>query len=204
MTSRAGARRAPWIGLVLGVVLLAVLFVFAVLLPRAAGGSHGGSVAALPDTLPGGWTALETLDPPEGAGDDFAEQQQSAVDFVGQALDDVYDEDTAFRAYTTEDFSSFVTVTVFAAPGGAFGPPNGVADPETLQLDKAPVELVREGDAVCVVNNQTGQPGQPSDPAALPLGVSCQLSEGGQTFQIGSQQLSVDETVELLEAVAAG
>lgn len=181
-----------------------MLVAFAVLLPRAAGGSHGGSVAELPDTLPGGWIALEEAAPPEGAAEDFAEQRQAAIDFVGQTLDDVYDVGTAFRAYATEDLSNVITVMAFAAPGGAFGPANGVSDPEPQGLDKAPIELVREGDAVCVVTNQPGQPGQPSDPAAMPLAVSCQLSEGGQTYQIGSQQLSVEETVELLEAVAAG
>lgn len=182
-------------------MLLAVIVAFAVLLPRLGEGSH--AAAELPDTLPGGWTSLEDLDVPEGAPDDFLEQQAAAVDYVRDTLAEVYDDGTAFRAYATEDRASFATLTVFESTGGAFTAPDGIlSDPEALGLDKAPVELVREGDALCVVNNQTGQSGQPSDPEAPPLSVNCQLTAGGQTYQIGTQQLSVAEAVELLEAAA--
>ena len=45
------------LGLVLGVLGLAVVVAFGVLLPKATGGDD--DAVDLPDTLPGGWTAID-------------------------------------------------------------------------------------------------------------------------------------------------
>ena len=84
-------------------------------------------------------------------------------------------------------------------------PPNGVADPALFGLDRAPVELVRQGGAVCIVNYQSAaQSGQaPQGDPAQPLSVSCQSTVGGDTVQVGSQGMTVAATVALLDRVGA-
>lgn len=164
--------------------MLALVVGFAVGLPKVE--SEGVESAALPAELPGGWVALESLDG----------SQAGAIDYVNGVLGSVYaGEPTEFRAYANEGQQALITATVFAASGGAFAPANGVADPELLGLDRAPVELTRNGDAVCVSSYQSGAQSSGEDP---PLSVSCQESHEGRTVQIGSQGLSIDDTVALL------
>ncbi|MCY7396976.1 MAG: hypothetical protein LH468_12670 [Nocardioides sp.] len=192
--------------IVLGVLLLVAMAGFAIGLPRLAQ-DEASSGVSLPDTLPGGWTAIERAGGPDGADDaEFTAQQAQAVTYVNEVLGGVYDEPTGFQAYVNDARDSLVTVTVFDAAGGAFAPANGVADPALFGLDRAPVELTREGDAVCIANYQSAaQSGQaPQGDPDQPLSVSCQTTQGAQTVQLGSQGMSVGDTVELLDRVGAG
>lgn len=211
------------LSLAAGIVLLGLMVAFTVGLPHvtgdndSAGGSGGDAAAALPATLAGGWTALV----PAGKGDDASaspsadpsadpsaaasdeDQNRAALAYVNATLDKVYDESTQFQAYVSKAGDQIVTATLFDAAGGAFAPPNGVADPTSYGLDRAPVELTRVGDAVCIANYQSGTPSggaeQPADPT--PLAVSCQEQHAGSTVQLGSTQMSVDDTVKLLDDV---
>lgn len=199
--------RSSLVALVVGVVLLGLLVFFAVGLPKLIGGDEGESAAggagvagSLPDSLPGGWQALEDSSGPDG-GDAaaYSQQQKTAIAYVNKVYRQVYDEGTQFRAYVNEEKQALVTTTVFDAAGGAFAPANGVADPALLKLDRAPVELTRNGDAVCIASYQSAAQttGSSTDDAA-PLSVSCQMPHGASTLQIGAQGLSVAETAALL------
>ena len=191
------------VGVGLGAVGLALMFVFAVVLPEVTEPDE----VELPDSLPGGWVAADVAAIPtdlvdEGDAAEFAESRERATEFVREVYAEVYDEPVAFRAYTDKDLSQFVVVTVFTSDGGAFGPPNGVADPEVLQLQRATTELVRHGDVVCVANYQPVAQGEEADEDAdTPLGVSCQLPSEGRTIQLTTNGLSVDETVQLVHDV---
>jgi hypothetical protein len=206
----ASTSRSSLVGAVLGLALLGLLVAFAVALPesaqstKSAAATDAAAPISLPDTLPGGWTSVDVVGP-KGADPaqtkEFTANQTKALSYVTDALDKVYDVPTAFRVYATSDLSRYVTLTAWAAPGGAFGP-NGLNDPELSGLARAPVELVRVRDSVCTVNWAPVPAGQPIDPATKPTGVECQLSEAGRTFQIGAGPMTAEETVKLLEAAA--
>ncbi len=189
-------------GALLGLLGLGAVVLFAVALPKMA----EPDAAELPDTLTGGWVAVDVATPPggatEGAGSASAESQREATDYVRDIYEEMYDEPLAFRAYTDTDFSSFAVVTVFTSDGGAFGPPNGVGDPEELELRRATTELVRDGDVVCIANYRavSVEEDEPED-ADEPLGVSCQLPTDGHTIQLATNGLGVDETVDLVHTV---
>ncbi|MCW2764090.1 MAG: hypothetical protein JWO11_49 [Nocardioides sp.] len=203
----APTSRSSLVGAALGLVVLGLLVAFAVALPNSSGESSHAAAAAsapitLPETLPGQWTAVDVVsknaaDPAAAA--KFAKDQEAAVAYVSGVLADVYgDEPTAFRAYANDNLSAFVTLSVFDAPGGAFAP-NGFADPKRVGLARAQVELVRVGAAVCQSTWQTIAAGQQVPANEVPLGTSCQLSSGGRTYQMGTQGMSVESTVKLLE-----
>jgi hypothetical protein len=200
---RSNRRLGLGAGALLGVLGLAGVFVFAVALPEIT----DPDAAELPDSLPGGWVAVDVATPPgggtDGAGSASADSQRKATEYVRRIYDDVYDEPVAFRAYTDKDFSNFVIVTVFTADGGAFGPPNGLADPDVIELKRATTELVRRGDVVCIANYQpVGLDEDETEDSAFPLGVSCQLPTDGHTIQLASNGLDLDDTVDLVHVVA--
>lgn len=218
------AARTRLLAILGGVVVLVLLAGFAIGLPRVVGeptapvaqpdrqpaSQPASQPDRLPDRLPGGWTALELAAGGDEAGatrdEEYAAQQAQAVAYVNEVLGGVYERgSTSFQAYVDESLDNLVTVTVFGAPGGAFAPPNGVADPALFGLDRAPVELTREGDAVCIANYQSAaQSGQaPQGDPGMPLSVSCQRPRGAQTVQVGSQDMSVADTVVVLDQVAA-
>lgn len=182
---------------------------FAIGLPKLSKGQESAQAAnvTLPDALPGGWKALELVAAPDGSDSAaYQEQQRKAVDFVNRTLNSVYDRPAAFQAYLSPTFDNLVTVTLFDSTGGAFAPANGVADATLFGLERAPVELTRVGDAVCIANYQSAAPapGAAATPTdGKPLSVSCQAPAGEETAQIGSQGMSVDDTVTLLHDVAA-
>ena len=200
---RTNRRLGLAVGALLGVLGLATVVVFAVGLPEITEPDD----AELPDSLPGGWVAVDIATPADGAtdteGSASADSQRKATEYVREVYDEVYDEPVAFRAYTDDDFSKFVVVTVFTSDGGAFGPPNGVADPEALELQRATTELVRRGDVVCVANYQpVGLDEEDTEDSDVPLGVSCQLPTEGRTVQLATNGLDLDDTVELVHEVA--
>jgi len=191
------------VGVGLGVLGLGLMFLFAVGLPHVTSADE----VELPDSLPGGWVAADVAAVPgdldDADAEEFIESRERATEYVREVYDDVYDEPVAFRAYTDKDLAQFVVVTVFTSDGGAFGPPNGVADPEALQLERATTELVRRGDVVCIANYQPVAVGEDGGADAdTPLGVSCQLPTGGHTIQLATNGLSLDDTVRLVHDVA--
>jgi hypothetical protein len=177
------------VGVVLGVIALAVFVVFGVLLPELT----EDEVVELPDALPGGWIAAD-LAPAVDADDASAADRERATDYINDVYADVYTEPVTVRAYTDKELSSFAVVTVFTSDGGAFGPPYGVIDPRVRGLERAPVELVRRGDVMCMAT-------YPED-AEVPTSVGCQLPVGGHTIQVYSNLPSLDDTVDLVHEVA--
>ena len=174
---------------------------FAIFLPEGEG--DAGEAVALPDALAGGWTAVDLPSAADDADTDGQqlESRRAAVDYVNEVYADVYDEPVAFRVYSDEELAKFAIVTVYTGDGGAFGPPNGLADPESQQLARASTELVRADDAVCVANYQPVPEGQ--DASAAPLSVTCQLPAEGHTIQVATNELSVDDTAALAHDVEA-
>ncbi len=200
---RTNRRLGLAVGALLGVLGLGLVFVFAVGLPKLTEPDD----PELPDSLPGGWVAVDIATPPDGSADSegsaSTDSQRKATEYVREVYDDVYDEPVAFRAYTDKDYSRFVVVTVFTSDGGAFAPPNGVADPEALELQRATTELVRRGDVVCVASYQAvGLDEDETEGSDLPLGVNCQLPTGGRTIQLATNGLDLDATVDLVHEVA--
>lgn len=194
--------------------VLALLVAFSVALPSSSeeppadrGGAGVGNhdPITLPDSLPGQWTAVDVASPGNDdaeAAAELAKQQEETVGYVNDTLDEVYpDYPTAFRAYANDDLTSFVTLTVFGAPGGAFSP-NGFASADRLRLARATTELVRVGDAVCQVDWQAVPAGQEFPADAAPLATTCQLARDGRTYQLGTQGMAVDDTTALLDRVA--
>jgi hypothetical protein len=183
-------------GVLLGVILLGLLAAFAVLLPEATGADE----VELPDALPGGWVAADLAPPADSDVD--TEAIKGVTDYIRGVYAGVYDDPVAFRAYTDSDLSTFAVVTVFTSGGGAFGPPNGMADPEAAGVEHAATELVRpDEDVVCVVSYEPVPSGEGTEGSQTPLGVSCQLPSGEHTIQLATSGLGVDETVELVHDV---
>jgi hypothetical protein len=200
----APTSRATLLGAALGLVCLGLLVALAVALPDSSDGSEHGSdhenaPITLPESLPGQWTAVDVVSANDNSDDaeQFAKDQKAAVGYVNDALADVYDDPTAFRAYANDSRSAFVTLTVFDAPGGAFAP-NGFTDPERAGLARPQLELARVGDTICQVNWKPIPEGQEVPADDVPLGTSCQVSDGDRTYQLGTQGMSVENTVALL------
>jgi len=196
------------VGLLLGAVVLGLLVVLAVALPKAqgdTGGSGSSSAAAeLPATLPGGWTATDALDPADlpaeaGVDETAIERQAERRAYAEQAYGEVYDEAPAFRTYTDDTLQKYALVTVFSGEGHAFAPGDPPVDAEAEGLARSTSELVREGDALCAVNYQPTAAGQD---AGAPSSISCQLPTAGQTVQLQTQGVTVDEAFALLDDLA--
>lgn len=196
------AQRA--VGLGLGAVVLGLLVVLAVALPKAEGETGTAGAVALPDTLPGGWTATDALDVdalPAEAGID-AEAIQRQADrraYAEQAYAEVYDEAPTFRTYTDDSLAKYALVTVFTGESAAFAPGDPPVDAEAEGLARSTSELVREGDALCSVSYQAVAAGQE---AGEPTTISCQLPTAGRTVQLQTQGVPVEDTFALLDDLA--
>lgn len=193
------AQRA--VGLSLGAVVLGLLVVLAVALPKAEGAT---GVAELPTTLPGGWTATDAIDPddaPEEAGvtAEAIERQAERREFAEQAYAEVYDEAPAFRTYTDSTLQKYALVTVFSGESDAFLPGDPPVDAEVEGIARSNTDLLREGDALCSVSYQLVAEGQD---AGDPTAISCQQPVAGQTVQVQTSGVSVDDTFALLAALA--
>jgi hypothetical protein len=197
------------VGLTLGVVLLGLLVVLAVALPKAEGATdtepaEAATAADLPDTLPGGWTATDALQvdelPAEAGVDEAAIQRQAdSRAYAEQVYADVYDDVPAFRVYTDDTLQRYALVTVFVGESRAFLPGEPPIDPEAVGAANTNTELRREGDALCSVSNQVVAAGQQ---AGEPTSVSCQQPVAGQTVQVETQGVTLDDTFAFLDEVA--
>lgn len=193
-----------WLGILLGILILGAILLLAVGLPRLTGAAE--ETVSLPDELPGGLVAIGEVTPPEGAVEDpegFQEAQRETIDYIERTYDEVYEHPVAFQAYTDEALERFVTVTVYAAPGGAFGPAQGFASAEAQGLARPQTELLREGDAVCIANWPQTEAGTQPQEDDVPAGLTCQQSDGERTVQLASTGETVQATADLLDRVVA-
>lgn len=196
------AQRA--VGLGLGAVLLGLFVVLAVALPKAQGETGASGAVALPDTLAGGWTATDALDPDEmpaeaGIDAEAIERQADRRAFAEQAYAEVYDQAPAFRTYTDDSLQKYALVTVFSGESHAYAPGDPPIDAEAEGLARSTSELVRRGDALCSASYQPVAAGEDAGEATS---VSCQLPIAGRTVQLQAQGISVDDTFALLDTLA--
>ncbi|MBC9732989.1 hypothetical protein [Nocardioides marmotae] len=204
MSSTPSPALTRWTGPLAGVVVLALLVVFAVLLPKATGGSNAEDPLDLPDTLPGGYTAADRGEAFAGSyeaeeAETLAGRQASARQHSDEVLDEVYDYAAETRTYASEDLTTAVFVQAFRAPGGAFAPET-ISGEEAAATGAASQELVREGDAICIVQRPAVDPAAGAPQDAAPSYVSCQRSEGDLTVQATASGLPAADLVELLDA----
>lgn len=182
-------------GVLVGLVVLGLIAVFAIVLPKL---SDSGPIE-LPETLPGGYTAMDLEEAYEGLADAPAEQiaqaraqEQVNRSYAEKVLDEAYDVESANRSYLKEDGSALVTVQAFRAPGGAFSPVQ-FSDPASAQPGSTVERLVVEGEAVCVVHGQLGEGGE-----ITPQYTQCQRSENDLTLQV-TGSLDAEGVAELID-----
>ena len=115
----------------------------------------------LPDALPGGWVAADLGRPRPTTMTPTPRIASGATDYVRDVYAEVYDEPVAFRAYTDEDLVDVRRGHRLQRPTAARSArPTGSPTPRLLGLKRAPTELVRRGDVVCVANYQPVAEGQ--------------------------------------------
>lgn len=185
------------LGIVLGAILLALVTVFAVVLPKVD--DESGAVK-LPDTLPGGYVATDLPEAFAGAPSSDKDQVDAAVrserasrDFGDQVLADS-GANAATRTYLGKDMQTAVVVQAFRAAGGAFSPFQ-FTDPDTAEPGTQVEKLVREGDAVCIQRGMADGKGGVSGGY-----IQCQRSEGDLTIQV-TTQLELDDAVDMVDTV---
>ncbi|MDN4159788.1 hypothetical protein [Nocardioides abyssi] len=192
------------LGLLAGLVVLALLVVFAVLLPRATDGAGAEESLGLPDTLPGGYTAadLEKAFTEQYDADQaktVADRESAAREHADEVLGDVYEYAVETRVYASEDLSTAVSVQAFRAPGGAFAPER-ISEDGAAASGVATQELVREGDAVCIVQRAAADPAAGAPQGDTPSYVSCQRSEDDLTVQAAAGAMSAEDLVAIVDA----
>ena len=189
-------RRIVLPGVILGVIALALAAVFAVALPKL----HQEGDLALPDTLPGGYTATDLdkayKNAPGATADKVAQAsatERNARSFGDKALAAAGITGVT-RTYVDKGLSSPLIVQAFRAPGGAFAPFQ-FSDPKDAQAGQDVKNLVRKGDVVCIENGTADGKG-----GIQPAYVQCQKSEGDLTVQV-TTPLATDKAVKVVATV---
>ncbi|GAA1922328.1 hypothetical protein GCM10009737_24780 [Nocardioides lentus] len=192
-------RTVAALGVVAGVAALALLVVFAVVLPKVSSEAAPqlGEVE-LPDELAGGWRALDLG--AEGIPEDQVASLAANSVYADEVLDDIVEGGGESRQYVNEDLTAAPTVQVYGAEAGPVVPAQ-LVDPEAFGLSRPPVEVVEEGEVTCEVNwtevdPQTQQP----LPEAEVSGASCQRTEPGLTVRLVGG-LDVDSAVAMVNEV---
>lgn len=206
MATTPAGTSLPLRGVVGGVALLAVVGGFAIGLPKVDSGPDGGaSVAALPDSLPSGLVAVDTLQSgPFVSQIDVVALRDVEVRAVS-ALDDFYDSSSAYRLYGRADGSALGAVTVIGRAPGPFpgdALPIAATDPASTARPSALVQRV--GAAICEITwGQAVPAGQTPDPTQLPQQVRCQQGTD-QTVQFSVAGLTLAEVEQVLAALPGG
>lgn len=216
-TSRTSSVRTALLGLVAGLVLLALVGGFAIGLPKVEGdestGATASSVPALPDTLSNGLRAVELVAAEEakGSGDtatqaqDFLSRQKAISGSAVEALEKQYDAPVALRAYQGENAQAQtqLTITVIGAPAGPFLPQGPVPDPKSYGVERGAYSLVDIGDGRCSLAwSQPVPQGQQVDPAEVPSSVYCQVGAGGRTYLAIGNGFTGEQVVKVLDDLA--
>ncbi|WP_341924026.1 hypothetical protein [Nocardioides psychrotolerans] len=200
-SSRPSSSSTPAVlGVLVGLVLLAAVVAFAVLLPRA----HGSADTDLPATLPGGLTATDVLDESQGdpaAAQDFADQQRELMASAEDRLEAVYDVPAHARTYQDPERGVQVTVMVLEQAAGPFVPDGPPVDPSLLGNARNQTDLVQVGEGTCSLIWQqpvpAGEPITEPDPQA----VKCQVGGDESTYQLIGVGITAQEGVEILEGL---
>lgn len=203
------SRHPALIGVVVGVVLLALVVGFS-LLPGSSDddatavdstSASSGDAPRLPDTLPQGITALDTM----SAGSSElaqAEQTKKTQDSIVSSLTDLYHVPAQARLYadsTLQNFTSLVEVDITPGTFLAGGLP---IDPALLQLARNSTELKEVDGATCSLAYSGAIPAGQPVPDDVPAAVQCQLNDTADTWQIRTQQMTPEQAVSILRGVA--
>lgn len=187
------------LGLLLGAILLGLVAVFAIAIPKL----HGDGDIALPDKLPGGFTATDVAsaykDVPAQAKPQVAaylKSEKKAAQFSDKALKAAYGSGQT-RTYVnlTPQSQSSIVVTAFHSQGGAFAP-LAITDPATAAQQGGGDVLVSADDVVCIQHLAASQTG--STQTAY---YECQKSQNGLTVQVTSQAQSLSGAVKTTNSV---
>ena len=187
------------LGLLLGAILLGVVAVFAIALPKA----HGTGDIALPDTLPGGYTATDLAsaykEVPASAKSQvsaYLKEEQKSVVYGNKALKAAYgggQTRTYVRLTKTEQAS--IVVQAFHSDGGAFAP-LAIQDPSNDAQTGGGDHLLSADGVVCIQHVAASQTGSVSTAY-----YECQQSKDGLTVQVTSQSKSLSEAVKTTNTV---
>lgn len=201
--SKSRTSDVPLTGIAIGAVLLALVVVFAVFLPRAIGdtGSSTGSLT-LPASLPGGYVAADRTaawtnasSSVKGHEAEIVAQVKAELAYGDKALTKTSKNAFANRIYLKGDGKSIFFVQAFRSAGGAFSP-GEISDPMKLQQGSSVQQLLKVGNAVCIVDGTVGNPGQ-----VQPSQTQCQRSEGDLTVQVTAPQVAASDVAKVADLV---
>ncbi len=187
-------------GAAIGLVVLALVVVFAVLIPKA----HGESAATLPDKLPGGYVSADLKEawkhPPAGVTpaqvDQVIAQVKAEIKYGNATLGTTAPEPSVYKIYLKGPSSLFF-VQVFKSAGGAFSPgeiADGTGAPQGSSVD----QLVKVGKSVCMVSGTADGSG-----SIQPTQIQCQRSDGDETIQVTTPSGTAKSVAAFADVVAA-
>ncbi|WGL52943.1 hypothetical protein P5P86_03745 [Nocardioides sp. BP30] len=198
--SKSRSSDVPLTGIAIGAVVLALVVVFAVLLPKAQGDEADTSRIALPSSLPGGYKAADNASAWKGnanvAGNEaqVAAQVKAEIAFGNAALKKTTGGGFGNRIYI-KGASEIYFVQAFRAAGGAFSP-GELSDPSKLQQGTSVQQLIKTGDATCIVDGTTGTGGQ-----VTPSETQCQVSKGDLTIQVMAPSVAASDVAKVADLV---
>jgi hypothetical protein len=199
-TGPASTSRPTVVPTLLGLLLVVAVIVVALVIERATDDD------GLPDELSGGLRATDLVDPDRfDSGADaerFAVQQGRLRESAEEQLEDVLDLPVTVRSYQTDGSERVVTITTIDEAAGPWAPAGAQPEPALLGMQRAGVELVREGEAVCHLAWGVSVPEGRDVPDDDPASVQCQLGADGRTYWLNGRGVSADDAVDLLESVA--
>ncbi|NPC98544.1 hypothetical protein [Nocardioides sp. zg-DK7169] len=188
-------------GIVLGAIVLGLLAVLAVVLPKLT----SEETLELPETLPGGFTAVDVA----RDGDDAALPQGADPELQGklfaasaEQLEELYDTPAAVRMYSGENGTQQLRVVAIDATPGPFLPDGPPYDAELVGAERLSSELVKVDGAVCNVLWAQAVTGGAEIPEGDPVFVRCQLSDSEDTWQIEAEGVPAEQAVEVLQDLA--
>ncbi|WP_017933141.1 hypothetical protein [Nocardioides sp. Iso805N] len=192
----------PLTGIAIGAVALALVVVFAVLLPKAQGDEADTSRIDMPSSLPGGYVAADNASAWKGnanvAGNEaqVAAEVKAEIKYGDAALQKTTGGGFGNRIYI-KGSSEIFFVQVFRAAGGAFSP-GEISDPSKLQQGSSVQQLVKVGNSTCIVDGTTATAGQ-----VTPSQTQCQRSEGNVTVQVMAPSVAASDVAKVADLVLA-
>lgn len=191
----------PLTGIAIGAVALALVVVFAVLLPKASG-DEAGTRIKLPNSLPGGYIAADRTEAWKGNANvsghesELVAQVKAEINYGNSALEKTTGGGFGNRIYI-KGSSAIFFVQVFRAAGGAFSP-GEISDPSKLQQGSSVQQLLKVGKSTCIIDGTTSTGSQ-----VTPSQTQCQLSEGELTVQVTAPSVAASDVAKVADLVLA-
>ncbi len=198
MTSTPPALRVR--GLVLGAILLGLLVVLAVVLPKVT----AEDAIELPETLPGGFTAVDV--PREGAEQTGAGDPELQGELFGasaEQLETLFGAPAAVRMYADEAGAQQLRVVAVEQTPGPFLPDGPPYDAALVGAERLSSELVEVDGAVCNVLWAQAVPEGQEIPEGDPVFVRCQLTDTDDTWQVEAEGVPAEKAVSILQDLAS-